>query len=237
MRIGVVFPQTELGGDVGAVRAYGERVEELGFAHVLAYDHVRRRRPRGAPGLERPLRRRRRTFHEPFVRVRLPRRGHRRSSSSPASSSCRSARPRSSRSRRPRSTCSRAARFRLGVGLGWNPVEYEALGKDFTSRGRRLERADRADAPALDRAVGDASTARYEHVTGRGSRAAAGAATDPGVDRRDVAARVPPDRSARRRLVPAGAHRARSSTRRARSSRAPRARPAAIRSRSAWRDA
>ena len=30
-------------------------------------------------------------------------------------------------------------RFRLGVGLGWNPVEYEALGKDFTNRGRRLE--------------------------------------------------------------------------------------------------
>ena len=40
MRIGVVFPQTELGGDPGAVRAYGRRVEELGFAHVLAYDHV-----------------------------------------------------------------------------------------------------------------------------------------------------------------------------------------------------
>jgi probable F420-dependent oxidoreductase len=29
-------------------------------------------------------------------------------------------------------------RFRLGVGLGWNPVEYEALGKDFKSRGRRM---------------------------------------------------------------------------------------------------
>lgn len=40
MRIGVTFPQTELGGDVGAVRAYGQRVEELGFTHILAYDHV-----------------------------------------------------------------------------------------------------------------------------------------------------------------------------------------------------
>jgi hypothetical protein len=36
MRIGVVFPQTEIGADVGAVRAYAERVEELGFSHVLA---------------------------------------------------------------------------------------------------------------------------------------------------------------------------------------------------------
>src|ERR1700744_2600813 len=40
MRIGVVFPQTELGGDVGAVRAYAQGTEELGFTHVLAYDHV-----------------------------------------------------------------------------------------------------------------------------------------------------------------------------------------------------
>jgi hypothetical protein len=35
-------------------------------------------------------------------------------------------------------TCSRG-RFRLGIGLGWNAVEYEALGQDFSSRGRRVE--------------------------------------------------------------------------------------------------
>ena len=40
MRIGVVFPQLDLGGDVAAVRAYGQGVERLGFSHVLAYDHV-----------------------------------------------------------------------------------------------------------------------------------------------------------------------------------------------------
>ena len=40
MRIGVVFPQTEIGADAGAVRAYAEHVEGLGFAHLLAYDHV-----------------------------------------------------------------------------------------------------------------------------------------------------------------------------------------------------
>ena len=38
MRVGVVFPQTELGGDPGAVRAYGQRVAELGFTHILAYE-------------------------------------------------------------------------------------------------------------------------------------------------------------------------------------------------------
>jgi hypothetical protein len=40
MEIGVVLPQTELGGDLGAIRAYAQGVEALGFAHVLAYDHV-----------------------------------------------------------------------------------------------------------------------------------------------------------------------------------------------------
>lgn len=40
MRIGVVLPQTEIGADAGAVRAYAQHVEELGFTHILAYDHV-----------------------------------------------------------------------------------------------------------------------------------------------------------------------------------------------------
>ena len=40
MRIGVVFPQTELGGDPGAVRAYAQAAEGLGYRHLLVYDHV-----------------------------------------------------------------------------------------------------------------------------------------------------------------------------------------------------
>ena len=66
MRIGVVFPQTEIGADVGGVRAYGQRVEELGFAHILAYDHVvgadpEHYRPWTGPYDVHT------TFHEPFV--------------------------------------------------------------------------------------------------------------------------------------------------------------------------
>ena len=66
MQIGVVFPQTELGGSAANVRRYAEGVEALGFAHVLVYDHVV-----GAdPEVHAPWRGPydiRTTFHEPFV--------------------------------------------------------------------------------------------------------------------------------------------------------------------------
>ncbi|HEX2819355.1 MAG TPA: LLM class flavin-dependent oxidoreductase [Streptosporangiaceae bacterium] len=69
MRIGVVFPQTELGGDVGAVRAYAQRAEELGFTHVLAYDHVVGADPAVHAGWDGPYDVHT-TFHEPMVLLR-----------------------------------------------------------------------------------------------------------------------------------------------------------------------
>ncbi|MCW2672932.1 MAG: putative F420-dependent oxidoreductase, Rv2161c family [Frankiales bacterium] len=136
MRIGVVFPQTELGGDVGAVRTYGQAVEELGYTHLVAYDHVVGADPEVHAGWAGPYDVFT-TFHEPFVMfgylaaltslelvtgiVILPQ-------------------------RQTVLVAKQAAevdlltegRFRLGVGLGWNPVEYEALGQPFDQRGRRL---------------------------------------------------------------------------------------------------
>ena len=137
MRIGVVFPQTEIGADSGAVRAYAQRVEELGFRHVLAYDHVLGADPAVHPGWAGPYDVTT-TFHEPLVLfgllagitslelvtgiIILPQ-------------------------RQTAVVAKQAAevdlltggRFRLGIGLGWNAVEYEALGQDFSSRGRRVE--------------------------------------------------------------------------------------------------
>ena len=66
MRVGVVFPQTELGGDPGALRAYGRQVEELGFTHILAYDHVVGADPAVHRGWDGPYDVHT-TFHEPFV--------------------------------------------------------------------------------------------------------------------------------------------------------------------------
>ena len=66
MRIGVVFPQTELGGNAGAVRAYAQGAEELGFGHVLIYDHVAGADPAAHPGWNGPYDVHT-TFHEPMV--------------------------------------------------------------------------------------------------------------------------------------------------------------------------
>jgi probable F420-dependent oxidoreductase len=137
VRIGVVFPQTELGGDVGAVRAYGEGVQELGFTHVLAYDHVVGADPDVHRGWRGPYDVST-TFHEPFVLfgylaavtslelvtgiIILPQRQTVLAAKQAAEVDLLT-----------------NGHFRLGVGIGWNAVEYEALGKDFSNRGERLE--------------------------------------------------------------------------------------------------
>ena len=66
MRIGVVFPQTEIGGDAGAARAYAEHVEGLGFAHLLAYDHILGADPAVHADWNGPYDLHN-TFHEPLV--------------------------------------------------------------------------------------------------------------------------------------------------------------------------
>ena len=165
MRVGVVFPQTEIGADVGAVRAYAQRVEELGYRHVLAYDHVLGADPEVHRGWQGPYDLTT-TFHEPFVLfgyiaavtslelvtgiIILPQ-------------------------RQTALVAKQAAevdlltrgRFRLGVGLGWNAVEYEALGQDFSTRGRRAEE----QVELLRRLWTEPSVTfrgRYDRVTGAG---------------------------------------------------------------------
>jgi len=137
MRIGVVFPQTELGGDVGAVRAYGETVEALGFTHVLAYDHVLGADPAVHRGWAGPYDVTT-TFHEPFVMF-----GYLAAVTSLELVTGVIILPQ----RQTALVAKQAAevdlltqgRFRLGVGVGWNPVEYEALGQSFHERGLRMD--------------------------------------------------------------------------------------------------
>ena len=138
MRIGVVFPQTELGGDAGAVRAYAQGAEELGFTHLLAYDHVAGADPAVHIGWDGPYDVHT-TFHEPMVLygylaavttsmelvtgiIILPQRQTVLAAKQAAEVDLLT-----------------GGRLRLGVGIGWNRVEYEALGQDFSTRGQRLE--------------------------------------------------------------------------------------------------
>src|SRR4051812_41650087 len=136
MHVGVVLPQTELGGDVGAVRAYAEGAAELGFAHLLAYDHVVGADPAVHRGWRGPYDVDT-TFHEPFVLfgflaavtsmelvtgiIILPQRQTVLAAKQAAEVDLLT-----------------NGRFRFGVGIGWNAVEYEALGQPFDQRGRRL---------------------------------------------------------------------------------------------------
>jgi probable F420-dependent oxidoreductase len=137
MRIGAVFPQTELGGDVGAVRAYAQGAEELGYQHVMSYDHVVGADPEVHQGWNGPYDVHT-TFHEPMVLygylaaltslelvtgiIILPQRQTVLAAKQAAEVDLLS-----------------NGNFRFGVGIGWNQVEYEALGQDFRTRGKRLE--------------------------------------------------------------------------------------------------
>ncbi|MGH3489331.1 MAG: LLM class F420-dependent oxidoreductase, partial [Actinopolymorphaceae bacterium] len=137
MRIGVVFPQTSIGADRGAIRTYAQAVEELGYTHLLAFDHVLGADPAQHPGWSGPYTHVS-TFHEPFVLF-----GFLAGISSLELVTGVIVLPQ----RQTALVAKQAAevdiltdgRSRLGVGIGWNTVEYEALGEDFHTRGRRME--------------------------------------------------------------------------------------------------
>jgi probable F420-dependent oxidoreductase len=136
MKIGVVFPQTEIGAEPAAARRYATAVEALGFDYLLAFEHVVGANP-DKPGRSRGAYDYESLFHEPFVlfgylaalttRIEfatgiliLPQRQTALVAKQAAEVDVLS-----------------GGRLRLGVGVGWNAVEYEALGQDFHTRGAR----------------------------------------------------------------------------------------------------
>ena len=137
INIGVVYPQTEYGNDPIAIRDYAQTVEGLGFSHILAYEHVLGANPERPGGWEGPYTYQS-AFFEPFVLfsymaactkkvqfvsgvIILPQRQTALVAKQAASLDVLS-----------------GGRLRLGVGLGWNHVEYTALDQDFHTRGRRM---------------------------------------------------------------------------------------------------
>jgi probable F420-dependent oxidoreductase len=138
VRIGAVFPQTEIGTDPGAIRAWAKAVEEMGYRHVLAYDHVLGAGLDTRPDWTGPYHSET-PFHEVFVLfgylagltrtlelvtgvLILPQRQTALVAKQAAEVDVLS-----------------GGRLRLGVGIGWNRVEYDALGLSFEDRGVRSE--------------------------------------------------------------------------------------------------
>src|SRR5215217_6166780 len=138
MRIGAVFPQTEIGSEPIVIRDYAQAVEGMGFTHLLAYDHVLGASTATRPDWSGPYTSET-PFHEPFVLfgylagltrrlelvtgiLILPQRQTALVAKQAAEVDLLS-----------------GGRLRLGVGLGWNFVEYEGLGERFQNRGARIE--------------------------------------------------------------------------------------------------
>lgn len=137
MRYGAIFPQIELGHDAGAAKAFAQGAEALGFDHILIFDHVvggnaKTHKLKGPYSSED-------SFLEPFLLyaymaavtsriefttaiVILPQRQTALVAKQAATLDVLS-----------------GGRFRFGVGIGWNDVEYQALGQDFATRGARSE--------------------------------------------------------------------------------------------------
>ena len=138
MQLGAIFPQTEIGADPVAVRDYAQAAEGLGYKHLLVFDHVLGADTGKRQGWERPYSSVD-MFHEPFVLFgylgALTEKlefvtgvlilGQRQTALVAKQAA--------------EVDVLTGGRLRLGIGIGWNDVEYEALGEPFGNRGRRSE--------------------------------------------------------------------------------------------------
>ncbi len=137
MQVGVTFPQSEIGTDPEIIRDYAQAAEDLGYEHLLAYDHVLGADPSNRGGWRGYTHKT--MFHEPLTLfsylaaitqrlelvsgvIVLPQRQTALVAKQASEVDVLS-----------------GGRLRLGVGIGWNAVEYEALGEDFSTRGARIE--------------------------------------------------------------------------------------------------
>jgi probable F420-dependent oxidoreductase len=138
VKVGITFPQTEIGSDPQQVRDFAQAAESLGYSFLLAYDHVLGANPERPDRMTGPY-----TYHHIFHEVItlfgylaglterielitgvliLPQR-------------------QTALVAKQAATVDNFShgRLRLGVGIGWNHVEYEALGMNFHDRGKRVE--------------------------------------------------------------------------------------------------
>jgi probable F420-dependent oxidoreductase len=136
MKIGVVLPQTEIGNDPGAIKAYAEAVEGMGFAHALVFDHVVGANPERPGGWKGPYTYRH-AFHEPFVLFGFLAAATRRLELVTGILILPQRQTALVAKQAAQIDVLSGGRLRLGIGVGWNAVEFEALNETFENRGRR----------------------------------------------------------------------------------------------------
>lgn len=138
MKFGLIYPQNELQGDPEAVRHIAVAAEELGFDYLLAYDHVLGASHDREPKLTGPYTEHH-PFHDPLVMFTY---------AAAITKRIEFATGVLILPQRQTALVARQAadldllsdgRFTLGVGTGWNYVEYDVLGQDFASRGKRMD--------------------------------------------------------------------------------------------------
>ena len=136
MQLGAILPQTEIGADPAGVRDFAQAAESLGYQHLLVFDHVLGADASKHANWDRPYRHTD-MFHEPFVlfgylaglteKIELTTGililGQRQTVLVAKQAA--------------EVDVLTGGRLRLGIGIGWNHVEYEALGENFQTRGRR----------------------------------------------------------------------------------------------------
>jgi probable F420-dependent oxidoreductase len=139
VRVGVVYPHQEIGDDPGRIAAFAQAAEDLGYDHIVAYDHVLGADPANRPAWWKGAYTHRDAFHEPFLLfaylaaltkriefafgiVILPQRQTALVAKQAATLDVLS-----------------RGRVRFGAGIGWNHVEYEALGMNWRDRAKRIE--------------------------------------------------------------------------------------------------
>jgi probable F420-dependent oxidoreductase len=138
MKIGLVYPQTEYGNDPGAIRDYAQAAEGLGYSHIVAYDHVLGANP-NRPGGWQGVYTHQSAFQEPFVLFGFMAGITRRIGFAPGVIILPQRQTVLVAKQAATLDVLSGGRLRLGVGLGWNTVEYAALNENFHNRGRRIE--------------------------------------------------------------------------------------------------
>ena len=186
MRIGLIYPHFEFGTDPGAIREFALTAENLGYTHIGADDHVigpNPNRPGGWTGWVTYQT----TIMEPLVLFAFMAAVTRRIEFA----TCVLLLPQRQTVLVAKQTATLdrlcAGRLRLGIGIGWNEIEYISLAENFHNRGRRVNRANPTASPVMDTASCGLSLRRTQYPRCRDQPAAA-PKTDPDLDWRSIRA-------------------------------------------------